>query len=236
MMRIKLDDDFLRRFPQANIHTLVYDDVGRITPALADRWRARADAHVRSMNLSAELLTAREEIQEWRQAFSQFGLKPSKFRSSIEQLWRRAVQGHLIQTPVSLVNLYCYVSILAGSPMGSYDLDRVSGDICVRLALGGEQFTGIGEQEAVDVPPGVVVYADDSAVLCYGWNHRDAACSALRPDTRRAIFFADSALASSRARAGGAITLLREALDEAGATFLSAEILDAENREAKVAN
>lgn len=234
-MRIKLDSDFLKCFPEASIHALVYEDVDRVTPAIADQWRVRAQAHVRAMNVSPDRLIEREEIQEWRKAYSQFGLKPSKYRSSIEQLWKRAAQGNVIQTPVPLVNTYCYVSILTGAPMGGYDLDQVRGDLCVRLASEGEQFTGIGEKQGVEIAAGVVVYADDAAVLCYGWNHRDAACSALRPETHRAIFFADSALASSKARAASAITLLREALDEAGARFLVSEILSAENTEANFA-
>jgi DNA/RNA-binding domain of Phe-tRNA-synthetase-like protein len=181
------------------------------------------------MDISPDRLTEREEIQEWRTAFSRFGLKPSKYRSSIEQLWRRAIQGKLIETGIPLVDLYCYTSILTGVPMGAYDLDHVRGDLCVRLAHEGEEFTGIGEQQAVAVPAGVVVYADDSDVLCFGWNHRDAARSALRLETRRAIFLADSASASSRTRAASAIALLKEALNKAGAKFVATEVLSSKN-------
>ena len=235
-MRIKLQHDFLQRFPEASVHALVYEDVDRVTAAIAERWRMRAQAHVRAMDISPDRLIEREEIQEWRKAYSQFGLKPSKYRSSIEQLWKRAVQGNVIQTPVPLVNLYCFASILSGAPMGGYDLDHVSGDLYVRLARGNEQFTGIGEKQPAHVPAGVVVYGDDSSVLCYGWNYRDAACSALRAETRRAIFFADSAEARSRGRAASAMTLLREALDDAGATYKASAILSAENNEADVVN
>lgn len=235
-MKIKLEWNFLQRFPEASVHALVYEEVDRVTAAIAERWRSRAQAHMRAVDISPDRLIEREEIQEWRHAYSQFGLKPSKYRSSIEQLWKRALQGNVIQTPVPLVNTYCYASILTGAPMGGYDLDRVSGDLHVRLASGSEQFTGIGEKQPVHVPGGVVVYADDSDVLCYGWNHRDAACSALRPETRRAIFFADSALATSKDRAATAITLLREALDDAGATYMASAILSAENNEANVVN
>lgn len=235
-MQVKLEDNFLQRFPEASVHALVYEDVDRVTAAIAEQWRARAQAHVRAMDISPDRLIEREEIQEWRNAYSKFGLKPSKHRSSIEQLWKRAAQGNVIQTPVPLVNTYCYVSILTGAPMGGYDLDHVRGDLCVRLASGEEQFTGIGEKEGVHVPAGVVVYADDSSVLCYGWNHRDAACSALRPETRDAIFFADSALASSRDRAASAIAILREAIQEAGGKFLAAAVLDAHNTEATMDN
>ncbi len=218
-MQVKLEDNFLQRFPEASVHALVYEDVDRVTPTIAEQWRARAQAHVRAMDISPDRLIEREEIQEWRNAYSKFGLKPSKHRSSIEQLWKRAAQGNVIQTPVPLVNTYCYVSILTGAPMGGYDLDHVRGDLCLRLASGEEQFTGIGEKEGVHG-------------LIKRLPHRDAACSALRPETRHAIFFADSSLASSRDRAASAIALLREALDEAGARFLVSEKLTVENGEA----
>lgn len=233
-MRIKLEADFLERFPEASIHALVYDGVDRVTGRLAEQWRAQAQAQMLAMNIAPDRLVEREEIKEWRVAYSQFGLKPSKYRSSIEQLWRRAIQGNLVRTPVELVNVYCYVSVLSGSAMGGYDLDRVCGDLHVRLAEQGETFTGIGEQQAVNVSAGVVVYADDAGVLCYGWNHRDGARTALQPETCRAIFFADSALASSKSRAARAILQLRAALDQAGARFVVSEVLTAENREVDI--
>jgi DNA/RNA-binding domain of Phe-tRNA-synthetase-like protein len=233
-MRIKLDSDFIARFPEATIHALVYDGVDRITAAIADRWRARAQAHMRALEIQPDRIIERDEIQEWRKAYSQFGLKPSKYRSSIEQLWRRAIQGKLIETGIPTVDTYCYSSIIAGSPMGAYDLNQVHGNLCIRLAQEGEEFIGIGEQQAVSVPAGVVVYADDAGVLCYGWNHRDAASSALRSETHRAIFFADSAHASSKARAANAISLLEEALEESCANFIVKETLTAEKPEVNI--
>ncbi len=215
-MEIRLEKDFLDRFPEASIHMLASSNVDRIDRQIVEHWKERAKAHVLESQIAPERLVDSPEIQEWRRAYTQFGLKPSKHRSSIEQLWKRALQGNLIQTPINLVNLYCAISIVARAPMGGYDRERLRGDVAVRLAREGEVFIGIGEKQSMPTPPGTVIYADSSAVICFGWNHRDAACSCLTGNTRRAIFFADSAVLASRRRAALGIALLREALESAG--------------------
>jgi DNA/RNA-binding domain of Phe-tRNA-synthetase-like protein len=233
-MHIRLNDDFLSHFPEASVHTLICEGVERIDEDIAERWKERAKAHVLASGIVPERLVENPEIREWRDAYSQFGLKPSKYRSSIEQLWKRALQGNLIQTPVKLVNLYCYASIIARAPMGGYDLDHIGDSLVLRLSRPGDEFLGIGEKQPWPVPAGAVIYADNTAVICFGWNHRDAACSSLRLNTHRAIFFADSSLKASRARAAAGIALLQEALGDAGCKLVFQTVLDAHKRDVHI--
>ena len=233
-MQIKIDNDFLSLFPEANIQVLAIDDLAQLKEKNVELWKDRAQEHVRSSKIQSELLAQESEFREWREAYSKFGLRPSKFRSSVEQLWKRALKGDMVETPVALVNLYCYTSIISHVPLGGYDLDRVVGDIVVRRSREGETFLGIGEKQETIVPPGVVIYADDSRVLCFGWNHRDSEHACLRHETRRAVFFADSASTQSRQRAAQSLDLLQQALEEFGCRGAFRGIVDSENQELSI--
>lgn len=212
-MKIKCDDEIYEMFPEASFHGIALDPVKSLPKdAIAD-WKRRAADSVAASGIKPELLVEHPAIREWRNAFSKFGLKPSKFRSSIEQLYKRALKGDLLETGLPLVNLYCHLSVLHMIPAGGYDLDKIEGGIIsVRLAKEGEKFQAIGERDVLDCQSGVICYADAGGVICYGWNYRDAARTCLNERTERAVFFADSATAATREQAENAITDLSKAL------------------------
>jgi DNA/RNA-binding domain of Phe-tRNA-synthetase-like protein len=217
-MIVRCSPEFFDMFPEASIHGAIFDQVNFFSGEVAEIWKNQAQQSVRDSGTGPDPLIELSPIKEWREAFQIFGLKPSKYRSSIEQLFRRALKGDIIQTGLPLVNLYCYISLIQMVPMGGYDLRSVRGDISVRMATAGEEFTAIGARLPIKCDPGVVVYSDEAGIICWGWNHRDSARTCLDADSRTAIFFADSAFAESRYRAAGAIDLLTQALLSAGAT------------------
>lgn len=231
-MKIKCDDEIFEMFPEASFHAVALDTLKTPPEETIADWKRRAAESVAASGIKPELLVEHPAIKEWRNAFSKFGLKPSKFRSSIEQLYKRALKGDLLETRLPLVNLYCYLSVLHLIPAGGYDLDKIEGDaITVRPAIEGEQFRAIGERDALPCQPGAVCYADAGGVICYGWNWRDAARTCLDERTTRAIFFADSAADASRRRAERAIADLAAALNANGSVSISQFVLDAQNRE-----
>lgn len=230
-MKVRCEQELFEKFPGASIHGVVFDRLDLLESGTDQVWKGRALESVRDSGISPELLVEVPEIKAWRSAFQSFGLKPSKYRSSIEQLYRRALKGDLIETRLPLVNLYCYVSILHRAPMGAYDLEKTHGDICVRPARGGEEFTAIGEKQAAQSEAGVIVYADIEGIICWGWNHRDSARTCLGLDTRRAIFFADSSATVTRTAAKDAINTLTVALASSGCVKLSSFALDRERCE-----
>jgi len=228
-MIVRCDQELFEMFPGASVHGVVAEGVGGFDPAVATVWKAKAIESVAASGFTTETILESPAVSEWRSAFQKFGVKPSRFRSSIEQLLRRALKQEIIETSLPLVNLYCYVSLIAMVPMGAYDLEKVEGDIVVRFSKADETFLGIGDSTPLIAHPGVVVYVDDGGIVCWAWNHRDAARVSLSPTTERAIFFADSSSLESESRADSAITLLSEALAGAGATQLKRFVLNQTN-------
>ncbi|MCC6178271.1 MAG: hypothetical protein IT305_23450 [Chloroflexi bacterium] len=127
------------------------------------------------------------KIAAWRQAFTRFGARPSKYQSSVEALVRRARRGDAIPPINALVAVYNAVSMRFLVPVGGDDLDLVSGGLHLRIAAGDESFVPLGT-EAEDAPEtGEVIYADDAKVLCRRWSWRQGEPTKITPATRNAI-------------------------------------------------
>lgn len=66
-----------------------------------------------------------------------------------------------------LVDAYNLVSIKTGLALGAHDIDRVRGNITLRLTKGDETFIPLGKTEPVKVFPGEYGYIDDeNNVIC----------------------------------------------------------------------
>jgi DNA/RNA-binding domain of Phe-tRNA-synthetase-like protein len=127
------------------------------------------------------------KIAAWRQAFSQFGARPSKFQSSIEALTRRARRGDALPPINALVALYNALSLRFLVPVGGDDLDLVSGGLHLRAAKGDEPFVPLGAEAEEPPEAGEIVYADDAKVLCRRWSWRGGERSKISPATTNAV-------------------------------------------------
>ncbi len=78
-----------------------------------------------------------------RTLYKSFGMDPSRHRPSSEALLRRVLKGkglYRINSAVDSCNLASLVFLL---PVGMYDLDRVEGDVTVRVGAEGDAYAGI---------------------------------------------------------------------------------------------
>ncbi len=149
-------------------------------PLLANRMREAAS------RIGDEEIAGHPAIAPWRSAYAAFGMKPNKYRSSIESLLRSARNGN-VRSINPLVDLYNSVSLKYFLPCGGEDLDSVRGDIRLMRAEGGEHFVPLGSEEEQPPQPGEVIYRDDVGVLCRSWNWREAERTKLTEGTKRAF-------------------------------------------------
>ena len=129
-------------------------------------------------------------IAAWRETFSRFGAKPSKYPSSAEALLGRVLKGQELPAINRIVDLYNAVSIGHVLPAGGEDLDQLTSDLTLRFATGDEPFSLIsGGEEVIEHPePGEVVWVDSSGVTCRRWNWRQCRRTQLTEATRNAYF------------------------------------------------
>ncbi|MFF7853881.1 phenylalanine--tRNA ligase beta subunit-related protein [Streptomyces sp. NPDC007904] len=128
-------------------------------------------------------------IEAWHTAYRSFGTNPRRIRPSVDALGRRMAKKGTLPRINPAVDSYNAVSVRHGLPAGAFDLDHVTGDVDIRHADGGEEFTPLGDPGTVETPkPGEIVYADTAGVLTRHWNHRDAHRTRVTEDSTRVAF------------------------------------------------
>jgi len=157
-------------------------------------------------------------------------------RPSVDALCRRLVRTGGLPRIGAAVDCYNLVSVSHGFPAGAFDLSRIAGDVAIRFARDGDEFTPLGEPDAVERPrAGEVVYADAAGVLTRHWNHRDAERTKVTPQSRDVVFLLETVDAETFGAALAAAA--RELADLVGphAGQVTEHVLDGERRVARLA-
>jgi DNA/RNA-binding domain of Phe-tRNA-synthetase-like protein len=186
--------------------------------ALAARWDEAAQV-LGAAGITLENLAETEAVDGWRRATAASGLKPSKYRSSVEALARRLLRAGAPATPLPVVDLYCALSVRFLVPLGAYDADRLpSGRVVLRPGRpASDRFEPLGgAPDEYPLRESITVYADGDAVLCWNVNHRDSAATSLIPSTRRAVFFGEALTAEGRSRLEAVLAALGAELSSRG--------------------
>ncbi len=185
-MRFLVEDCIRSLFPEAMFGLVIVRGIDNTQAAqeCAERLtQAASDATTRLGN--ADLAT-HPAVAPWREAYGTFGVKPSKYRSSIEGLLRSAWTGS-VRSVSPLVDLYNSISLRHMLPCGGEDLGRIHGDIRLTRANGTEEFVPLGSEQAQPPHSGEVIYRDDAGVICRCWNWREAERTKLTPGTTDAF-------------------------------------------------
>jgi DNA/RNA-binding domain of Phe-tRNA-synthetase-like protein len=191
MTEFRLEADVLALFPDATVAIAVVRGIDNrvddpeIWPMLETEIE-RAAASVSDGEISQH-----PAVAPWRAAFAQFGVKPSKYRSSIEAMLRSAQSGRL-RSINPLVDLYNTISLRHLLPVGGEDLAKIVGDIRLTRAHGDELFIPLGAEAPESPPPGAVIYRDDESVICSCWNWREAERTMLTETTTDAVLVIES--------------------------------------------
>ena len=168
-----IEEDFWDLFPNAMIGTVVVRGIDNRRSADAAAGLLDRQIAETAQTLEGVEFPSLPAVAPWRAAYQAFGVKPSRYKSSIENLLRSAASGRL-RSINPLVDLYNVVSLKHQLPCGGEDLAAIEGPIRLTRAAGGEQFVPLGGSEAEPPPPGVVIYRDDLGVICSCWNWREA--------------------------------------------------------------
>lgn len=156
-------------------------------PAALQEFILHSQQEARALHGGKELADI-APIKAWRVAYRRFGIKQTKYRSSVERLLKNVLAGKDLPAINSFVDFYNAISLRQLMPAGADDLARVSGDLAFRPARQtGEHFLPLGRQEEDPPKPGEVVYADGEKVLCRRWNWYQTALSPISLETEEAV-------------------------------------------------
>lgn len=226
-MKIAIDQEILRDFPDAAIGYMVAAiEVGR-SGEYVENLKKTLAAEMDGIGISGETMMNHPDVARWREVFGKMGVKPSKYKSSLEALLRRLFKGELWSVS-DVVDLYDCISVLNLLPMGAHDLAKIKGNLTLRYGREGEEFLPLGAgSDVVAVDPRHILYADDEKVVCWLWNHRDTREATVTEGTKRAIFLIDHAFSTQWRTVGQGLDALARELEKIGAKIETKGVIDA---------
>lgn len=115
-----------------------------------------------------------------RLMYKAFGRNPGRYRVSSEALMRRVRRSDPLYRINSVVDVNNLISVQSGLSVGSYDLEKVQGDVVMRRGAAGETFPGIGK-DAIDLE-NLLVLTDDLGA--FGSSMSDSTRSMVTLETR----------------------------------------------------
>jgi DNA/RNA-binding domain of Phe-tRNA-synthetase-like protein len=185
-------------------------------------WRGAA-AHAAHGNAQSH-----PRVRPWRERFRAQGWSGKDHPSSIEALLRRALKGGEPFRVNPLVDFYNSVSLAHVLPAGGFDLDRLEGDLDVRLTREGDTFHALDEDVPVPVPPGELAYCAGTEVLTRHLVWRQSRRALIGPDTRNVVLVSEALGEVGRTAAQAVLADLERGLAERFAARTRGCVLDRE--------
>jgi DNA/RNA-binding domain of Phe-tRNA-synthetase-like protein len=192
MMKLKIDTKIFEKFPELKIGIVTarsIDNIG-LSDEIMQLIREK-EKEIRA-NYDTETLSQNPKINSWREAYSSFGAKPKKYKSSVESLYRMVLKGNDLRHINKIVDLYNYISLKRMIPAGGDDVAKVDGDIILKFAVGNEPFTALNSMERENAKEGEVIYADSKEVLCRRWNWRECDKTKMTEETEDVILVVEA--------------------------------------------
>jgi len=185
-MKFTIDNKIFEKYPDLNIGIVIARGIDN-TEASSEMIELLRNEEKRiKQEFNSEILSDQPKIKIWRETYSSFGAKPKKYRCSVENLYRMILEGIELKHINKIVDIYNYISIRHTVPVGGDDVDKVEGDIRLKIANGTEPFIELNSEETKTPKPGEVVYVDDKEVLCRRWNWRECDKSKMTERTKNA--------------------------------------------------
>ncbi|HEX3155601.1 MAG TPA: phenylalanine--tRNA ligase beta subunit-related protein [Candidatus Angelobacter sp.] len=109
-------------------------------------WR-EIDKHLTHLSsaIKHEEINTVPQIAAMRSAYKALGKDPSRYRGSAEALLRRVLSGKGLYQINSVVDINNLVSLESLNPAGTYDLEKITPPIELRIGAAGESYKGIGK-------------------------------------------------------------------------------------------
>ncbi len=193
MSVFELDQGLLERHPTYVVGVVFVSGAGAGSPenrsALARALRTSAESV--SWRLGGSGLHGHPAIARWEQAFEAEGINPRTHMPSIAALAQRCLRGDYVRSINPAADVANLISLRHLVPVGAHDMDRLAGDITVRLSRERDTFAATGTDDAEGVPAGEPVYATGGDIRTRRWVWRQAEKAMTTPESRTIIFPVD---------------------------------------------
>lgn len=152
----------------------------------------RSEEEALRQKISIADLPDHAHIRAWREAFRKLGIKASEFRPSIEAMARRVLRGDDLPSINALVDIGNIISLRYLVPAGGHAIDKLTQDIFLRPADGGEEFYAFGSQTLEHPDKGEIIFVEGNVVLTRRWVWRQSNHTLTLPETQAIEFNVDA--------------------------------------------
>ncbi|MED4073222.1 B3/B4 domain-containing protein [Priestia endophytica] len=142
-MEIKLSNTLIEKVPGFKVGVIQYNNIEIGESPQMLRGRLQLFQESIHFDLQDKNVTDFEGIKEWRQVFKTVGTDPSRYRPSIEALYRRIKKHTYLQPVHSGVDLNNFFSLEYQVPIGLYDFDALEGDILITIGDENAHYEGL---------------------------------------------------------------------------------------------
>jgi DNA/RNA-binding domain of Phe-tRNA-synthetase-like protein len=177
------------QFPQIVSGAMVFDTIYPEVDAEAylKPWYQRARGRLKEQPESQL-----PEVMAWRHAYSQMGLKPTKYRSAAEALLRRFRREDDLPRLHPLVDYCNALSVAFALPVAVFDLDQVDEYIEVRHAKGTEEHLAFSGEIEHPAPNEVILCDASNHAHGRRWTFRQSRRSIVTPQTSKVLVLSEA--------------------------------------------
>lgn len=142
-MQIHVDRQLFECAGDVKIGIITYQEI--IADVLPSMLVGRLQLFIEHLHteLESKSWNAYEGIVSWRKVFKQTGSDPSRYRPSVESLFRRIKKEAYTPSGNSAIALNNFFSLQYTCPLGIYDLANVKGDIVFRIGTLEDSYEGL---------------------------------------------------------------------------------------------
>jgi len=172
-MSLKIDSELKTAFPDLTVLTLHINGVQiQKRGAELEKFKVTVTEQVRN-EYDLDTVKDHPTFRAYRDFFWSIKIDPTKIRPAAEALIRRILAGKTLPCINTLVDAYNLASIKTRIALATFDADKLEGDLLMRFAEEGEQFSGIGMDKPLILRGGEIVVSDKEKLVAI-YPYRDA--------------------------------------------------------------
>lgn len=177
MPKLVIADEIYQQYPTLRIGMVVAAGirVRKQDPEL-EQLKRLVEARVKRQGFTTSTLMQHPFIAFWRSMHQKLGIEMEQNAAPVEAMIRQVLEGGQIPHFNTAVDVYLTTASAHFLPIGGCDLQKVEGDIVLRISPGNEPFvpfegeSSVGAKPKNRTEPGEIVYSDDLRVLARSWN------------------------------------------------------------------
>ena len=172
-MNLKIDSELKTAFPDLTVLKLHISSVQiQKRDTELEKFKIAVTQQVRN---EYDLYTVKDHpiFRAYRDFFWSIKIDPTKIRPAAEALIRRILAGKTLPRINTLVDAYNLASIKTRIALATFDADKLDGELLMRFAEEGEQFSGIGMERPLMLRGREIAVSDKEKLVAI-YPYRDA--------------------------------------------------------------